>query len=78
MEFTVNKSTRHLGLSLRDLKLKKGILIAVIIHHGHIIIPEGSSHIEDGDTVIIVSHDSSILDINDIYAEGFAGGGSAV
>lgn len=75
MEFVVNGTTRHLGVSLKDLRLKKGILIAVIIHNGRIIIPEGSSHIEEGDTVIIVSRDSGILDINDIYADGFTVGG---
>ena len=75
MEFAVNDTTRHLGVPLRELKLKKGILIAVIIHNSRIIIPEGSSKIEAGDTVIIVSRDSGILDINDIYADGFAGGG---
>ncbi len=74
MEFVVNQTTRNLGIPLKDLKLKKGILIAVIIHNGKIIIPEGSSKIENGDTVIIVSRDSVILDINDIYA---AGGGEA-
>lgn len=76
MEFVVNETTRNLGIPLKDLKLKKGILIAVIIHQGKITIPEGSSKIEAGDTVIIVSHDSGILDINDIYADGSAGGGA--
>ena len=75
MEFTVNETTHCLGVPLKDLKLKKGILIAVIIHKGKIIIPEGSSCIENGDTVIIVSRDSGILDINDIYADGFTAGG---
>lgn len=76
MEFEVNDTTRHLGVPLRELKLKKSILIAVIIHNNRIIIPEGSSKIEAGDTVIIVSRNSGILDVNDIYADGFAGGGS--
>lgn len=78
MEFVVNKTTRNLGVPLKDLKLKKGILIAVIVHDNQIIIPEGSTKIEAGDTVIIVSHDSGILDINDIYADGFVGGGAEV
>lgn len=68
MEFVVNHTTRNLGIPLKNLKLKPGILIAVIIHNDKIIIPEGSSKIEAGDTVIIVSRDSVILDINDIYA----------
>lgn len=75
MEFVVNNTTRNLNVSLKDLKIKKGVLIAVIIHNGRIIIPEGSSKIEEGDTVIIVSRDLGILDINDIYADGFATGG---
>lgn len=70
MEFVVNDTTRNLGIPLKDLKLKKGVLIAVIIHHNQIIIPEGSSVISAGDTVIVVSKDNGILDINDIYATG--------
>lgn len=75
MEFTVNQTTRHLGIPLKSLKLKKGVLIAVIIHDGRIVIPEGSARIEDGDTVIIVSRDSGILDINDIFSDAPADGG---
>lgn len=75
MEFVVNHTTRYLNTPLKDLKLKKGILIAVIVHNNRIIIPEGSTRIEAGDTVIIVSRDSGILDINDIYADSPAGGG---
>lgn len=69
MEFTVGPSTRHLNVPLRDLHLHKGILIAVIMRDGEIIIPEGSSCIQEGDSVIIISRDHPILDLNDIYAE---------
>ena len=67
MEFVVNDTTHCLGTPLRDLPLKKGILIAVIIHQGKVLIPEGSSSISIGDTVIIIARWESILDINDIY-----------
>ena len=69
MEFVVAGNTRGLGIPLKDLRLKKGILIAVIIHQNRIVIPEGSSVIQAGDTVIIVSRDKVILDVNDIYEE---------
>ncbi|WP_151076316.1 Trk system potassium transporter TrkA [Flintibacter sp. KGMB00164] len=69
MEFTVGSSTRHLNVPLRDLHLHKGILIAVIMRDGEIIIPEGSSCIQEGDSVIIISRDRPIQDLNDIYAE---------
>lgn len=69
MEFTVGPTTRHLNVPLRDLNLHNGILIAVIMRDGEIIIPEGSSFIQEGDSVIIISRDRTILDLNDIYAE---------
>lgn len=69
MEFTVGPTTRHLNVPLRDLHLHKGILLAVIMRDGEIIIPEGSSSIQEGDSVIIISRDRPILDLNDIYAE---------
>ncbi len=67
MEFTVNQTTRHLGIPLKDLPLKKGILVAVIIHQGRTVIPEGSSTLELGDSVILVSSGRTILDLNDIF-----------
>lgn len=68
MEFSVGSSTRYLGTALRDLSTKQGILIAVIIRGGKIIVPEGSDCIMEGDEVIIISKDNTVLDINDIFA----------
>lgn len=68
-EFAVNAATRHLGIPLKDLRLKKGMLIAVIIHQGRVVIPEGSSVISADDTVIVISQDKEVLDVNDIYDE---------
>ena len=56
-------------LSLLEMSVTGGILIAVIMRDGEIIIPEGSSCIQEGDSVIIISRDRPILDLNDIYAE---------
>ncbi len=67
MEFVANETTRYRGVPLKELKLKEGILIAVLVHQGKIIIPDGSAVISAGDTVIIVSRSHGILDINDIY-----------
>jgi len=69
MEFVVGPSTRHLGIPLKDLKLKKGVLVAVIVHNGATVIPLGTTTISLGDTVIIVSKDQAILDVNDIFDE---------
>ena len=39
----------------------------MLVHQNRIIIPDGSSILSQGDTVIIVSRNHGILDINDIY-----------
>ena len=61
MEFSVGPSTRNLGVPLKDLRLKKGVLIAVIVRGGRVIIPEGSTTLESGDNVIVVARDSGIF-----------------
>lgn len=72
-EFIVNGTTRFLGTALKDLRLKKGILIALIARGSKIIIPEGSTTIEKGDSIVIVSHGEGIMDVNDIFDESFGG-----
>ena len=69
MEFTVSPSTRFLGVPLRELNLRPGILIAVIVRGPDIIIPEGSTCLQAQDNVILISRNSGVLDLNDIYAE---------
>ena len=69
MEFQVSESTHNLGLPLKDLssKLKEGVLIAVVVRKNQVIIPNGSTALEKGDTVIVVAQGSGILDLNDIF-----------
>ena len=69
MEFTVGSCTRHLGTPLKDLRLKAGVLLAVIVRNGQIIIPEGSTCLQEEDSVIIIARGGGILDLNDIYEE---------
>lgn len=70
-EFIVNASTRNLGVPLKELKLKKGVLIAVILRDDQVIIPDGSTCIQERDSIIIVSRNHTILDVNDIYDTAF-------
>ena len=67
MEFTVGPATRHLGTPLKDLRLRPGVLLAVIVRGSEIIIPEGSSFLQEEDSVIIIARGSWITDLNDIY-----------
>ena len=75
MEFLVSSSTRNLNIPLKDLRLRKGILIAVIVRGNKVIIPEGSTCLKGGDDVIVIARDSGILDLNDIYADDGLGAG---
>ncbi|MCI8304286.1 MAG: Trk system potassium transporter TrkA [Lawsonibacter sp.] len=68
MEFTVGPGTRNLGVPLKDLRLRPGVLLAVIVRGKDIIIPQGSSFLQEGDQVIIISRGGGVLDLNDIYA----------
>ena len=70
-EFIVSANTRNLGIPLKDLKLKKGVLVAVIVRDDQVIIPDGSTCIQDHDSIIIVSKEHTILDVNDIYDAAF-------
>lgn len=69
MEFVINSTTRNLGRPLKDLRLKKGVLLGALVHENRIIIPQGTSALSPGDTVIIVSSGQAILDVNDIFQD---------
>lgn len=70
MEFQVTATTRHLHTPLKDLPLKSGILIAVIVRNGTFIIPEGTSWLETDDNIIVIAREHRISDLNDIFAAG--------
>ena len=72
MDFTVAPSTRFLGVPLKDLHLKKGILLASIVRGQEIIIPEGSTCLLENDRVVIIARGGGILDLNDIYDDEFS------
>ena len=68
IEFIANAQTVGLDTPLKELRLKKNILIACIGHNGNIIIPRGMDRISYGDTVIVVTAaDEPIAELNDIF-----------
>ena len=68
-EFRASESTLHCGVPLKKIDLKKNVLIASILHGSTLIIPNGDSCFEPGDTVIVVSDESTIIaKLNDIFA----------
>ena len=67
LEFSITADAPFIGVPLKDLKLKSGILLAGIVRqNGQIIIPSGGDAINLHDDVIVVTTDTSLRDIRDI------------
>jgi trkA-N domain protein len=64
--FEINKNSRAIDISLKDLKIKKGTLIASILRDGKMIFPGGNDVIKINDSVMVVTTASSIEDFDDI------------
>ena len=65
-EIIARKGDAYIGVPLKDLSMRKGSIVSVIVHQGRIIIPFGKDHIEEGDHVIVISRDSGISDLNEV------------
>ncbi len=65
-EFTAKDSPYLLNIKLKDLNLKKDILIAALVRNKKIIIPYGNDCIKEGDKVIVVTKTGFITDLNEI------------
>lgn len=66
IEFRVNEESKITGTPLKDLPLKKGLLVSFISRHGKIIIPSGMDEIKVGDTVMVVTTHTGFKEIKDI------------
>lgn len=67
IEFSVNEKIPDLtGIPLREIHLKKNILICAIIRKRQVIIPNGNDTIELGDSVVIVTMEHRFTDLKDI------------
>ena len=69
IEFKVKENVENVvGIPLKDMKLKENILISAIIRKREIIIPDGNTSIELGDSVVIVSKEHRFSKLKDILA----------
>lgn len=69
LEFAIGDDAMNINVPLKDLRLRKNIILACITHKGDTIIPDGNSVYRAGDTVIIVTtREEPILNFNDIFA----------
>ena len=68
LEFIIKSETGYTGIPLKDLSLKSNNLIACIARKRQIIIPGGDDCLEVGDSVIVITMEKHIEDIEDILA----------
>jgi len=70
IEFSVDGDTRHIGETLKDIHMKRNILVVSIGHGKHTEIPNGSSTYKKGDTIVVVTAaDTPVLSLNDIFED---------
>ena len=67
--FIIKKENRVTNIRIKDLKLKKDVLIAGIYRLGNVIRPNGNDTLNVGDSVVIISKDNILHDIEDILVE---------
>lgn len=69
VEFLVEKDARYTGQPLKEIPIRRDILISCIMHKGKTIIADGDSVFENGDVVVVAAPvNASILHFNDIFA----------
>lgn len=69
IEFPVVADTLFAGVPLKRVRFKKDVRLVCIARGDEIIIPNGESVFEPGDTVVVlVNGDEIVLDLNDIFA----------
>jgi len=66
LEFTARAGSRILDIPLRELSLKKDLLIAGIIRGNKAIIPNGNACIRKDDSVVVVTTNRYFQDLDDI------------
>lgn len=68
LEFHVNGSSRLLDTPLSRLKLKRNLLLCCIYRNNQIIIPNGQDSLNEGDSVIVVTTNTGLNDLDDILS----------
>ena len=67
LEFVAQDGAVYLGVSLKELSIKQGVLVVGIIREGKkALIPNGDDKIQSGDRVIVLSANNRLNDLSEI------------
>jgi len=67
LEFYISEKNKYTSIPLLDLHIKHDYLICSIIRNNEVIIPGGKDTIEQGDSVVIVTSNTQVKTIEDIF-----------
>ena len=67
LEFAAKKKEKYFDTPLKELKTKENCLIACISREGEVIIPDGNTTIQLGDSVIVVTTHKNFDDLYDVF-----------
>lgn len=74
IEFSVGEYSRISGIPIKDLHIKKGVLILYILRNNTLIMPGGQDIIKPDDRVIIITTQQYLDDIDKIINFDFFNG----
>ena len=69
IEFHITEQSSITNVPLKDLRLKKNLLIAFIARKGSILIPSGNDTLQKDDNVMVVTTHVGFRDIHDIVLD---------
>ncbi len=69
LEFKVQEGAACTGIPLKNLKLKKNILISAVIRNGKAQIPDGSTVIQPGDHAVVITTAGRLRRLDEIVEE---------
>ena len=67
LEFTVGDNFEFEGISVKDLRIKRDVLLGGIVRDGQFILPKGESSLIKGDKVIVVAGSRQINGLTEIF-----------
>ncbi len=67
IEFKIDENDNNLNIPLKDLRMKRNILLGCIIREGKTIIPRGDDLLLAGDTALVAAINRQIARLEDIF-----------
>ncbi len=66
LEFKVNEDFKGINKTIKEMKLKNGIIIVAILRENKVIYPNGTHEIRKKDTIVVIDANDTVQEINDI------------